>query len=149
MPIYVYLCSSCATRSEIRHGIEETPPQACPACGATGTLRKSFAAPAIVFKGSGWAKKERRIAPASATSGESKDGESKAGESKDGESKAGESKVGSGDGLAPIPGSSGEKSTAAKRDRGATTGDKSGQPKATGPSPAGGGASRSHGSDAD
>lgn len=139
MPIYVYLCSSCATRSEIRHGIEETPPQACPACGATGTLRKSFAAPAIVFKGSGWAKKERRIAPASATSGESKDGESK----------AGESKVGSGDGSAPIPGSSGEKSTAAKRDRGATTGDKSGQPKATGPSPAGGGASRSHGSDAD
>ena len=31
----------------------------CPSCGAAGTMRKQFAAPAIHFKGSGWAKKDR------------------------------------------------------------------------------------------
>jgi putative FmdB family regulatory protein len=143
MPIYVYLCSSCATRSEIRHGIEEGPPEACPSCDATGTLRKSFAAPAIVFKGSGWAKKERRIAPASAASGESKDGESRHGEAKAAPGDA------SGDASASASGSSGETPAAVKPEKGSTGGDRSGQPKAAGPSSTPGGTSRSSGSDAD
>jgi putative FmdB family regulatory protein len=135
MPIYVYLCSSCAARSEIRHGIEDGPPDACPACGATGTLRKSFAAPAIVFKGSGWAKKERRVAPSSSGSSESKDGEAKA--------------AAGTDGAAADPGSRGEKAGDAKTDKPAATGDKAGEPKAAHPSSTGGSAPRSSGSDAD
>jgi putative FmdB family regulatory protein len=66
MPTYDYLCSSCGQRVEIVHSIHGGPPEACPNCGAIGTLRKSFAPPAIVFKGTGWAKKERAAARASA-----------------------------------------------------------------------------------
>jgi len=59
MPIYDYLCSSCGERTEVMHGIEAPAPRFCPACGSEGTLRKAFVVPAIVFKGSGWAKKDR------------------------------------------------------------------------------------------
>ena len=31
----------------------------CPSCGREGTMRKQFAPPAIHYKGSGWAKKDR------------------------------------------------------------------------------------------
>jgi putative FmdB family regulatory protein len=59
MPIYEYTCSACGRRTDILHGINEAAPAFCPECGAEGTLRKAFAPPAIVFKGSGWAKKDR------------------------------------------------------------------------------------------
>jgi putative FmdB family regulatory protein len=59
MPIYDYLCSNCGVKTEVIHGIDAPAPRFCPACGAEGTLRKTFAAPAVVFKGSGWAKKDR------------------------------------------------------------------------------------------
>ena len=59
MPIYDYLCSNCGQKTEFIHGIDAPAPRFCPACGAEGTLRKTFAAPAVLFKGSGWAKKDR------------------------------------------------------------------------------------------
>jgi putative FmdB family regulatory protein len=59
VPIYDYLCSNCAERTEVIHGISDPGPRYCPACGADGTLRKAFAPPAVHFKGSGWAKKDR------------------------------------------------------------------------------------------
>jgi putative FmdB family regulatory protein len=59
MPIYDYLCSSCGQRTEVIHGIHDPTPRFCPSCGAEGTLRKGFSTPAILFKGSGWAKKDR------------------------------------------------------------------------------------------
>ena len=59
MPIYEYVCSACKHRADILHGRNETGPNFCPECGAEGTMRKAFAAPAIHFKGSGWAKKDR------------------------------------------------------------------------------------------
>ena len=59
MPIYEYTCSSCGQKTEILHGIHDPVPRFCPECGAEGSLRKGFAPPAIVFKGSGWAKKDR------------------------------------------------------------------------------------------
>jgi putative FmdB family regulatory protein len=78
MPIYEYLCSACRHRTEILHGINDDSPRFCPACGAEGTLRKAITAPSIVFKGSGWAKKDRRTAPA---------GNSKTKDAGDGEAK--------------------------------------------------------------
>lgn len=60
MPIYDYTCSACGRVTEVIHGIHESAPRFCPACGAEGTLRKGFAAPAVHFKGSGWAKKDRK-----------------------------------------------------------------------------------------
>jgi putative FmdB family regulatory protein len=62
MPIYDYDCSSCRHRVEVIHGIHDAGPRFCPSCGAEGTMRKALATPAIHFKGSGWAKKDRSSA---------------------------------------------------------------------------------------
>jgi putative FmdB family regulatory protein len=64
VPLYDYDCANCGRRFEVMHGVEGAPPTACPLCGG-GPVKKAFAAPAIHFKGSGWAKKERRatVAP--------------------------------------------------------------------------------------
>ena len=59
MPIYDYRCSNCGQTTEVIHGIDAPAPRFCPVCGAEGTLRKAFATPAVHFKGSGWAKKDR------------------------------------------------------------------------------------------
>jgi putative FmdB family regulatory protein len=85
MPIYEYRCSACGHRTEILHGINDDGPRFCPACGAEGKLRKAITAPSIVFKGSGWAKKDRRPAPASSKAKAAGDGEagSTAGKSTD------------------------------------------------------------------
>lgn len=60
MPIYEYRCTACGHRTDILHGVHEPGPHFCPECGADGTMRKAIAAPAIHFKGSGWAKRDRR-----------------------------------------------------------------------------------------
>ena len=63
MPRYDYQCAACGRRFEVVHGITEDGPTTCPLCGE-GPVRKAFAPPAIHFKGSGWAKKERRATAA-------------------------------------------------------------------------------------
>jgi putative FmdB family regulatory protein len=69
MARYDYTCAACGRRFEVVHGIHEDGPTACPLCGS-GPIRKAFAAPTIHFKGTGWAKKERRAtrSPSPATS---------------------------------------------------------------------------------
>lgn len=59
MPLYDYDCLACGHRVEVMHGVHGTGPAACPSCGSE-RIRKAFAAPAVHFKGTGWAKKERR-----------------------------------------------------------------------------------------
>jgi putative FmdB family regulatory protein len=58
MPIYEYVCGSCGRRIEMMHGIHGHGPAACESCG--GPMRKALSAPAIHFKGSGWAKKDAK-----------------------------------------------------------------------------------------
>lgn len=84
MPLYDYDCAACGRRIEVVHGVYAPGPTHCPNCGG-GPLKKAIAAPAVHFKGSGWAKRDRRAtatpgsartssdAPA-ATDGEGKDG---------------------------------------------------------------------------
>jgi putative FmdB family regulatory protein len=62
VPVYEYVCSNCGERTDILQSVNDPTPQFCPSCGAEGTLRKAFAPPMIVFKGSGWAKKDRSVA---------------------------------------------------------------------------------------
>jgi len=62
VPIYDYTCAACGHLTEVIHGMREGGPRFCPSCGAEGTMRKGFAAPAVHFKGSGWAKKDRSAA---------------------------------------------------------------------------------------
>jgi len=72
MPLYDYDCAACGRRFEVVHGVHAEGPTVCPICGK-GPIRKAIAAPAVHFKGSGWAKKERRAAASpvgSKTSGE-------------------------------------------------------------------------------
>ena len=86
MPIYDYACGACGQVTEVIHGIDAAPPRFCPACGTEGSLRKAFVAPAVHFKGSGWAKKDRSSSsrasakPADAATGESGDGAAKKGD---------------------------------------------------------------------
>ena len=68
MARYDYTCAACGRRFEVVHGIHEDGPTSCPLCGE-GPVRKAFAAPAIHFKGSGWAKRDRRVTKAPASSG--------------------------------------------------------------------------------
>ena len=59
MPVYDYSCTACGVTTEVVHGIHDGGPRFCPACGAAGTMKKDFTSPAVHFKGSGWAKKDR------------------------------------------------------------------------------------------
>jgi putative FmdB family regulatory protein len=68
MPLYDYDCAACGRRIEVVHGVYSPGPTHCPNCGG-GPLRKAISAPAVHFRGSGWAKRDRR---ATATPGSSK-----------------------------------------------------------------------------
>jgi putative FmdB family regulatory protein len=65
MPTYDYTCAACRHRFEVVHGVHGDGPETCPNCGS-GPVRKAFAPPTVVFKGSGWAKVDRRSSGASA-----------------------------------------------------------------------------------
>jgi putative FmdB family regulatory protein len=58
VPLYDYECRNCGHVVEVLHGVNDTGPATCPVCG--GQMRKLINQPAIVFKGSGWAKKDAR-----------------------------------------------------------------------------------------
>jgi putative FmdB family regulatory protein len=92
MPLYDYVCTACGTRVEVSHGVHAAGPAACAVCG--GSLRKAVSAPAVVFKGSGWAKMDARPQRSDKATAASKD------EHGDGGTKpaAGSDKVGQPDG---------------------------------------------------
>lgn len=52
MPTYEYRCEKCHHRYEKREGFDAPSIQACPQC--SGTARRIFHPPPIVFKGSGF-----------------------------------------------------------------------------------------------
>ena len=92
MPIYDYVCSNCGQRTEVIHGINDPGPRFCRSCGAEGTLRKGFNTPAILYKGSGWAKKDRaatrtpKSSKSSDSSSTTSEGDSKPAKTSDGDS---------------------------------------------------------------
>ncbi len=123
MPIYDYLCSNCGERTEVIHGITAAGPRFCPACGAEDTLRKALVAPAVHFKGSGWAKKDRSSATTKARAKSESGAETGAGKSGtsggDGSPTTGptpEKQGGSTAGDAPSSGGSGSGSGSASSD---------------------------------
>jgi putative FmdB family regulatory protein len=62
VPIYDYVCGSCGHRFEVFRGINEAGPHQCPECG--GPVARAFVPPTIHFKGTGWAKSDRRASSA-------------------------------------------------------------------------------------
>jgi putative FmdB family regulatory protein len=63
MPTYDYACAACGHRFEVIHGVHASGPESCPNCGHA-PVRKAVSAPSVVFKGSGWAKLDRRTSAA-------------------------------------------------------------------------------------
>jgi putative FmdB family regulatory protein len=59
MPTYDYVCPNCGYETEVVHSVHGAGPSTCPQCG--GPLKKAISAPAVHFKGGGWARKERSI----------------------------------------------------------------------------------------
>ena len=89
MPIYDYVCGACGHRFEVFHGLNEAGPHQCPLC--EGRVTRAFVPPTIHFKGSGWAKNDRRSSAASAkkkASGPAKAGDSSSPGSSSGDSKS-------------------------------------------------------------
>ncbi len=81
MPLYDYVCAACSRRFEVIHGVHGDPPTSCPLCGE-GPVRKAITASAVHYKGSGWAKKERRATVKTGSRGDDVDeGSSGAGSS--------------------------------------------------------------------
>lgn len=58
MPFYDYRCAMCGATVEILHGIDDTTARTHDGCG--GALERRFSAASVHFKGSGWAKVDRR-----------------------------------------------------------------------------------------
>jgi putative FmdB family regulatory protein len=135
MPVYDYVCGSCRHRFEVFRGLNEAGPHQCPVC--EGPVTRAFAPPTIHFKGSGWAKKDRRSSGAPSKkaaadvsqSGVSQSGVSQSGDSKSGESKSGESKSGES--------TSGESNADRGKSRAATSGESSSRDSQPAPSGSG------------
>jgi len=98
MPTYDYVCRACGHRVEVRHSLYDHGPVECPSCHAQA-LRKAFATPTIVFKGTGWAKKDRGTAASTKAAAKSAGGDGTApasdGSAKDASKKDGSTKDGS------------------------------------------------------
>jgi len=73
VPLYDYDCASCGERFEVLRGVHDAAPSSCLLCGG-GPLKKAFTTPAIHFKGSGWAKKERRAGTSHSSTKAARDG---------------------------------------------------------------------------
>ncbi|MGZ6266275.1 MAG: FmdB family zinc ribbon protein [Candidatus Limnocylindrales bacterium] len=56
VPFYDYVCENCGHEMEVAHSLHESGPVVCPNCH--GRMRKSISAPAVHFKGTGWARTE-------------------------------------------------------------------------------------------
>ena len=115
MPIYDYVCHHCGHRFEVIHGIHAEGPKTCPVCHSS-EVRKGFVAPTIVFKGSGWAKKDRSASARSSAS--SKTASSDGSTSGDGDAKA---STGTDDGKAAPASKSTSDHAAAPSSAGATS----------------------------
>lgn len=79
MPVYDYDCAQCRRRFEVVHGVHVDGPTTCPLCGG-GPVRKAITAAAVHYKGSGWAKKERRTPAKTAKGADADAGASRAGD---------------------------------------------------------------------
>jgi putative FmdB family regulatory protein len=82
VPLYDYVCGSCGVRTEVMHGVHAVGPEACPSCGR-GPMKKAMNAPAIHFKGTGWAKKERAASSVTKAAARSADASSGGGSAGD------------------------------------------------------------------
>jgi putative FmdB family regulatory protein len=65
MPFYDYRCPTCGNTVELLHGIDDQAARTHEGCG--GQLERLYSPTSVHFKGSGWAKLERRESGATST----------------------------------------------------------------------------------
>ncbi|MGZ3641745.1 MAG: FmdB family zinc ribbon protein [Candidatus Limnocylindrales bacterium] len=100
MPLYDYACTVCGRRVEVLQSVHAREPEHCEVCG--GRLRRVISSPAVHFKGTGWAKKERAAAAtkrarSSAGDGDSASGKAEARDDSSSGTKSGGTKSGGGE----------------------------------------------------
>ena len=54
MPIYAFACNNCGHLFDRLQKLSDPDPDACPACGAMGTVRRRLTAPQFRLAGGGW-----------------------------------------------------------------------------------------------
>ncbi len=54
MPIYEFECRQCGAGFERLQKLSDPDPGQCPACSATGSIRRRVSAPSFRLAGSGW-----------------------------------------------------------------------------------------------
>ncbi len=85
MPIYEFVCQSCANEFEKIQSFSDSSVPACPKC-SSNNVERQLGRPAIHFKGSGWYINDSKKATKESANGQSKSGEDKSTSSKnDGE----------------------------------------------------------------
>jgi putative FmdB family regulatory protein len=99
MPFYDYECARCHATVELLHGIDDETRRTHDGCG--GALERRFSATSVHFRGTGWAKLERRGGESASSSGSTAGGSASA-------SASAESSPGTGSAPAKTPGGAGE-----------------------------------------
>jgi putative FmdB family regulatory protein len=74
VPFYDYVCEDCGHEMEVMHSVHEHGPSECPRC--QGHMRNCISAPAVHFKGTGWARTSRKAKAGRAEATEPKSTES-------------------------------------------------------------------------
>jgi putative FmdB family regulatory protein len=90
VPLYEYQCLPHGHRFEVRHGMNESPIEACSECG--GKVRRVIHPVGIVFKGSGFYATDSRASSAKSKSMESANSESRSKDASSSESTSTEAK---------------------------------------------------------
>lgn len=54
MPIYAFACNACGHHFDKLQKLSDPDPEVCPACGASGQIRRQLTAPSFRLSGSGW-----------------------------------------------------------------------------------------------
>lgn len=54
MPIYAFACNACGHHFDKLQKLSDPDPEVCPACGASGQVRRQLTAPSFRLSGSGW-----------------------------------------------------------------------------------------------
>ncbi len=54
MPIYEFECRQCGAGFERLQKLSDPDPEQCPACSASGSIRRRISAPSFRLAGSGW-----------------------------------------------------------------------------------------------
>jgi putative FmdB family regulatory protein len=54
MPIYAFACNNCGHLFDKLQKLSDADPDACPACGAKGTVHRRLTAPQFRLAGGGW-----------------------------------------------------------------------------------------------